>query len=170
MEFFDVVRDRYSCRKFDGRAVEPEQLKIILEAGRLAPTAKNLQEQKVYVVQSEDGLALIDELTACRFGASTVLVVAYDKNNVFTYPGGKHNSGVEDATIVATHMILAAQAQGVNSCWVNLIDPEQVAAAFKLPENEEVVLLMPLGYGTEEAKPSRLHGMRKELTETVTFI
>ena len=55
MEFFDVVKNRYSCKKFDGRQVDAAQLKAILEAGRLAPTAKNLQEQKIYVVQSGAG-------------------------------------------------------------------------------------------------------------------
>ena len=55
MEFFDVVKNRYSCKKFDGRQVDAAQLKAILEAGRLAPTAKNLQEQKIYVVQSAQG-------------------------------------------------------------------------------------------------------------------
>ena len=54
-------------------------------------------------------------------------MVAFDRTNVFTYPGGKRDSGVEDATIVATHMILAAANAGVDSCWVNFFDPEQLA-------------------------------------------
>ena len=87
MEFNEVIKDRYSCKKFDGRPVDKEQLDEILEAGRLAPTAKNLQEQRVYVIQSEEGLAKIDKLTPCRYGASTVLVVAFDSKNVFVYPG-----------------------------------------------------------------------------------
>ena len=45
MEFFDVVKERYACKLFDGRQVAQEQLDAILEAGRLAPTAKNLQVQ-----------------------------------------------------------------------------------------------------------------------------
>lgn len=69
MEFFDVVKNRYSCKKFDGRQVDAAQLNAILEAGRLAPTAKNLQEQKIYVVQSAQGLAKIDAVTPCRYGA-----------------------------------------------------------------------------------------------------
>lgn len=77
-----------------------------MEAGRVAPTAKNLQEQHIYVVQSENGLAAIDKVTPCRYGAPVVLVVAYNKNNVFTYPGEKRDSGIEDASIVATHMLL----------------------------------------------------------------
>ena len=106
MEFSDIIRDRYSCKKYDGRQLSQEQLSAILEAGRLAPTAKNLQEQHVYVIQSEEGLAKVDEVTPCRFGAPTVLLVAFNKDDVFTYPGGKRTSGVEDATIVATHMLL----------------------------------------------------------------
>ena len=82
MEFKEVVEDRYSCKKFNGEPVAEKALKAILEAGRVAPTAKNLQEQHVYVVQSPEKLALIDELTPCRYGATTVLVVAFNKENV----------------------------------------------------------------------------------------
>ena len=160
MEFFDAVKNRYSCKKFDGRQVDAAQLKAILEAGRLAPTAKNLQEQKIYVVQSAQGLAKIDAVTPCRYGAPTVLIVAFDKNNVFVYPGGKRDSGVEDAAIVATHMMLAAKAAGVESCWLNFFDPEAVAKEFALPENEEVLMLLDLGYAAEGAKPLATHSQR----------
>lgn len=84
MEFTQVVENRYSCKNFSGRKVEAEKLQVILEAGRVAPTAKNLQEQRVYVVQSEEGLKKIDAVTPCRYGAPTCLVVAFDKNHVFT--------------------------------------------------------------------------------------
>ena len=127
MEFKEVVKNRFSCKKYSSRKVEAAKLEAILEAGRLAPTAKNLQEQHVYVVQSEEMLTKIDGVTPCRYGAPTVLVVAFDKNNVFTYPGGKRDSGVEDATIVATHMILAAADEGVDSCWINFFDPDKMA-------------------------------------------
>ena len=127
MEFTQVVQNRYSCKKFDGRPVEKAQLEAILEAGRLAPTAKNLQEQRIYVIQSEAILEKLDQVTPCRYNASTVIVVAFDKNNVFTYPGGQRDSGVEDATIVATHMLLAAKNAGVDSCWVNYFNPEDMA-------------------------------------------
>ena len=170
MEFFDVVKNRYSCKKFDGRQVDAAQLNAILEAGRLAPTAKNLQEQKIYVVQSAQGLAKIDAVTPCRYGAPTVLIVAFDKNNVFVYPGGKRDSGVEDAAIVATHMMLAAKAAGVESCWLNFFDPEAVAKEFALPENEEVLMLLDLGYAAEGTKPLAAHSQRKEISETVSYM
>ena len=170
MEFTQVVQNRYSCKKFDGRAVAPAQLEAILEAGRAAPTAKNLQEQRIYVVQSAEGLAKIDTLTPCRYNAGTVLVVAFDKNNVFTYPGGRHDSGVEDAAIVATHLTLAACDAGVDSCWLNNFDPEAVAQAFGLPANEQVLMLLNLGYAAPDAGPLPNHGKRKPLAETVLYL
>ena len=170
MEFKKVVKERYSCKKYSPRQVEAAKLTAILEAGRLAPTAKNLQEQHIYVLQSPESLAKIDAVTPCRYGAPTVLVVAFDKNNVFTYPGGKRDSGVEDATIVATHMILAAADQGVDSCWINFLDPDKLAEGLGLPENEEVLMVMDLGYAAEGAGPLPNHGSRKPLEETVTFM
>ena len=170
MEFKEVIRNRYSCKKYSDRQVEVEKLTAILEAGRLAPTAKNLQEQHVYVLQSEEALAKVDSATPCRYGAPVVLVVAYDKNNVFVYPGETRDSGVEDATIVATHMILAAADEGVDSCWVNFFDPEKLAETLGLPENEEILMVLDLGYAAEGAGPLPNHDNRKALSETVSYI
>lgn len=170
MEFKEVIRNRYSCKKYSDRPVEPEKINAILEAGRLAPTAKNLQEQHIYVLQSPDALAKLDTVTPCRYGAPTVLLVAFDTDNVFTYPGGERDSGVEDATIVATHMILAAADEGVDSCWINFLDPKKLAEALGLPSNEEVLMVMDLGYAAEGAEPLANHTKRKPLSETVTYL
>ena len=170
MEFSEVIRNRYSCKKFDGRQVEEDKPQAILAAGQVAPTAKNLQEQKVYVVQSPENLAKIDKVTPCRYGAPTVLVVAFDKNNVFTYPGGNRDSGIEDASIVATHMILAAYNEGVDSCWVNFFNPDDLAKGLGLPENEEILMLMDLGYAADGVKPLPNHSSRKSFIETVERI
>ena len=170
MEFKEVVKTRFSCKKYCEKQVEPEKLEAILEAGRLAPTAKNLQEQHVYVLQSQQALAAVDAVTPCRYGAPTVLAVAYDRENVYVYPGEKHSSGAEDATIVATHMILASADVGVNSCWVNRFNPEELAAGLGLPENEVILMLMDLGYAAEGAGPLPNHSNRKALSETVTYM
>lgn len=132
--------------------------------------AKNLQEQCIYVIESKDGLAKYDKATPCRYGASTVLVVAFDKNNIFTYPGEKRDSGVEDAAIVATHMMLAAKNAGVDSCWINFFDPEIMAKELGLPENEEVLMALDLGYAAEGTKPLAFHNQRKAITETVKYL
>lgn len=171
MEFKEVVKARYSCRSYIDRQVSEESLKAILEAGRQAPTAKNLQEHHVYVLQSEEALAKVDAWSRCRFGAPTVLAVTYDKNNVYTYPGSNRQSGIEDAAIVATHMMLAAKDEGVDSCWLNAVHMDELHEALGLPENEDIVMLLDLGYASLEGlKPAWRHFERKPLSETVTFM
>jgi nitroreductase len=170
MEFSELIKARYSCKKYDGRPVEPAKLQQILAAGRLAPTAKNLQEQKIYVIEKPEDLAKVDQLTPCRYGAGTVLLVAYDQNNMYTYPGERYTSGIEDATIVATHLLLAAKDAGVDSCWLNRFDPDKAAEIFGLPANEKVVMLLDLGYPAEGAGPLERHTQRKDLNETVTYL
>lgn len=170
MDFKDVVKNRYSCKSYDGRKVEPQKLEAILEAGRLAPTAKNLQEQHIYVVQSDEGLAKIDNCTPCRYNAGTCLIVAFDKNNVYTYPNSIRESGIEDAAIVATHLMLAAESEGIDSCWLNCIDIDKVKEEFNLPDNEEVLMILDLGYAAEGAGPLANHNSRKPLSETVSYL
>lgn len=170
MEFTQLIAQRYSCKNFGTGKVDAAALHTILEVGRLAPTAKNTQEQRIYVVQSEEGLAKIDAATPCRYGAPICLVVAYDKNHTFTYPGERMNSGMEDAAIVATHLLLGAANAGVDSCWVNFFDPDKLANALGLPENEEIVMLLDLGHAAEGAGPLPNHSSRKPLSETVTFL
>lgn len=171
MEFSDVIRNRYSCKQFaSDKNVPDEKITAILEAGRLAPTAKNLQEQKIYVIRSAEKIAEIDKATPCRYGAPVVICVAFNKNDVFTYPGNKHNSGVEDATIVATHITLAAANEGLDSCWLNFFDPDTLAQKLGLPEDEEILMLLDIGYAAEGSGPLANHTSRKPLTDTVKYI
>lgn len=177
MEFTEVIKNRYSCKKYDSdRQLSEGQLNAILEGGRVAPTAKNLQEQHIYVVQSAEGLAKIDKHTPCRYGAPTVLVVAYDKSNVYTYPTAagpdtdKRQSGIEDAAIVATHLMLSATNAGVDSCWLNCVHIDDLHKDLGLPDNEEIIMLLDLGYAAEGSHPLPNHFSRKELKETVSYL
>lgn len=169
MEFKELIKARYSCKKYDGNQVSAEQLQAILEAGRLAPTAKNLQEQHIYVLQSEEALRIIDEVTPCRYGAPTVLVVAFNTDDVYVYPGEQRDSGIEDASIVATHMLLAAKDAGVDSCWINRFNPAELKEKLGLPKHEEILMLMDLGFAAEGAGPLANHEKRKPLDDTVTY-
>ena len=78
MKFEELCDARYSLRKFDSRPVEAEKLQKVLEAGRKAPTAHNLQPQRFFVMQSEEALAKADACTACHFHSPVVIVAAYD--------------------------------------------------------------------------------------------
>ena len=67
-------------------------------------------------------------------------------------------------------MILAAADEGVDSCWINNFDPEKLSEALGLPENEEVLMLMDLGYAAEGTGPLPNHSSRKPLSETVSYL
>lgn len=170
MDFLKLARERYSCKRYSERQVSDDVLEQILEAGRLAPTAKNLQEQHIYVCRSKEALDMIDTITPCRYGAQTVLAVAYDKDNVYTSPDGTFKSGVEDASIVATFMMLAAASLNVDSCWVNRFYPRELHRLLNLPENLEFLLLLDLGYAAEDSGPLPNHFSRKPLSDTVTYL
>ncbi len=169
MDFDEVIKNRYSCKSFSDKEVEKDKLMKVLEAGRIAPTAKNLEPQKVYVIKDEK-LKLIDKATPCRYNAPLCLVVAFNKENVFTYPGRKRNSGIEDATIVATHMLLEATNQGLDSCWINFFNPDELKELLKLNSNEEILMILDLGYKNDDVKPLDNHYKRKKLEETVVFM
>ncbi len=170
MDFLTLATERYSCKKYSGRQVDQPVLDEILEAGRVAPTAKNLQEHKVYVLRSQEALSKFDSICPCRYGAQTVLVVTFDKTNVFVYPGGKRDSGVEDATIAAAHIMLAAASKGVDSCWINNLDPDKLSNALGLPENEEILMALDLGYAAEGAGPMPNHTKRRTLEEMTVYM
>ena len=171
MEFEQLMRERYSVRKYADTPVEEEKLLKILEAGRLAPTGHNNQPQRVYVVRSEEGIAKIRELSRCAFNAPVVLMVTVDldeqwKNDL--EPG--QTSGIEDASIAATHMMLEAWDLGIGSCWVNWLPYTRVKEAFSLPENEELVLIMPIGYPAEGSHPAKMHEASKPLEDLVRYL
>ncbi len=168
MELSQIIRERFSVRQYDERPIEEEALRAILEAGRLAPTAANKQPQRVYVIRSAEGLEKIRGITRCAFNAPVVLLLAYNSDEQWTNPlEAGICSGQQDVSIVATHMMLAAWDRGIGSCWVNFFPNTAVRDAFGLPENEQVVLLLPLGYPAAEARPAPMHSVKKDMADLV---
>lgn len=171
MDFLELAKARYSVRKYDPRPIAEDVLNRILEAGNVAPTGVNNQPQRIYVLRSEAALQKIAGLTRCTFGAPTVLIVCNDLTQEWNNPiEPGFSSGVQDVSIVATHIMLQAWEEGVGSCWVNLFSPTAVREAFDLPEHEVPVLLMPLGYPAADAAPSHRHAEHKPIGDTVTFL
>lgn len=168
MNFEYVVKTRTATRKFQSRQVDRETLTKILEIGRLAPTAKNMQPQRILVVQSEEGLKKIDAASPCRYNAPTVLVVCADKNSSFKK--GDYSSIEMDASIVATHLVLGATNYGVDNIWILMFDKETIKREFNLYENIEPICLIPIGYKAEDCPANPFHNIRKELTETTMYI
>ena len=144
MEFTKVITERETVRSFDGRKPSEEQLMKILEAGRIAPTAGNLQPQRVYVLESEDALRKMDRVHPNRYNASIVLLVCADLSVESYYR--ELNTYQIDGSIAATHMLLAAYDAGVDSAWLGIYDVEEVQEIFDLPEHIVPVCFIDLGF------------------------
>lgn len=168
MEFNRVIRERYSVRKYKPDMITDAELNAILEAGMVAPTGCNYQPQRIYVLKSAEAIAKIRTLSRCAFDAPVVLIVALNEDEDWKSPlESGCRAGIQDVSIVADHMMLAAWDIGVGSCWVNYFRPSEVKAAFDLPQNETPVLLLTLGYPADDAKPMKLHKESKTMGEVV---
>ena len=171
MTFQELAHARYSVRAFQDRPLEEEHLTLILEAGRVAPTACNFQPQKIYVAKSAEAREKLASVCRCTFGAPVILVVCYDRERDWKnklMPG--YESGETDAAIVCTHMMLQAFELGIGSCWVGYFNPKTVAETLGLPENVTVSALLPMGYPAEDAQPLPLHEQVREFADTITVI
>ena len=167
MDFENVIRERKATRKFSDKPVEQEKLEKILEAGRVAPTAKNIQPIKIYVVKSEDGLQKMDKATKCRYGAPIVLLVCGDKEKSYVKDGSPIYQ--MDASIVATHMMLEATNVGLDNIWIELFDGEILRNEFDIPDNLIPVCLVPIGYKSKLCPPSPFHKIRKDIDKIVEY-
>ena len=171
MHFQELAKNRYSVRSFQDTPIEEEKLNLILEAGRVAPTACNNQPQKIYVANSAESRQKLASVCRCTFGAPTILVVCYDRNRDWKnklMPG--YESGETDAAIVCTHMMLQAVELGIGSCWVGYFDALAVAEVLGLPENITVSALLPMGYPAENAEPLPLHSSCRDFSDAIAFI
>ncbi len=168
MQYEELIRARFSVRKFQDRPVKPQQLNAILEAGRIAPTAGNRQPQRILVVQGREGLEKMKQCTPCHFDAPLILLVCYDRTVVAKNSfGDKRTYGTVDASIVLTQMMLEAHDQGLGTVWVGLFDPQRLAQCFHIPEQYEILSLMPIGYPAADAAPSPMHFDKHPMEHTV---
>lgn len=167
-DFEDVIRRRTAVRKFSDKAVSEENIKKILEAGRVAPTAKNMQPQVIYVVKSKEAIAKLDKATPCRYGAPTCLLICADKD--VAWSKGDYSSYEIDATIVATHMMLEATNLGIDNIFIKLFDENILRKEFNLPNNIMPVCILPLGYRAADYAGNPLHEKRKDLSSYVRFL
>ena len=170
MEFLQLSEARYSLRKFSDRPVEAEKLAAILEAGRTAPTAHNLQPQRIFVLRSPEALEKADACTAAHFHPPVILVVAYDPEAAWKRETDGKNHGEIDASIAATQMMLEAADLGLGTTYVGMFEPEKLLAAFPEMAGLCPIAMLPLGYPAEGAHPSRLHADRKPLEELVKYL
>lgn len=166
MNFEDVIRTRFACRKFLDKEVEQDKIDKVLSAANMAPTAKNLQPFKIYVIKTSEALTKLDKASPCRYGAPLVFLICGNKDESFT----KENfaSYEMDSSIVLTHMMLEATNIGLSNIWVELFDEKILREEFSIPFNLIPVALLPVGYS--DLTTSANHDKRKNIDEIVEYI
>lgn len=172
MDFLTLARERYSVRKLADRPVEQEKIDKIVEAALLAPTATNAQPFKVWVMQSPEALEKVRQTNAFPFvkEAPVVFVIGGDPSIAWKRPFDSHSFAEVDASIVATHMMLAVHDLGLGTTWVGYFDPEKMTALFPEMKGYELVCLFGVGYPAGDAAPSERHALSKPREALVTVL
>ncbi|MBO4487938.1 MAG: nitroreductase family protein [Bacteroidaceae bacterium] len=151
--FLDLVSRRYSCRSYQSAEVPQEKLDYIMECVRLAPSAVNRQPWRFRIVSSEADRA---KLCQCYnrewFATAPVVIIASAmRDEAWVRADGKYHGDI-DIAIAVEHLCLAATEQGLATCWVCNFDADLCKNLFALGNNEEAVVLIPLGYAADQPK------------------
>lgn len=167
MDFFSVIKKRYSVRGYKPDKVEKDKLNKILEAGRLAPTGVNFQGFKIFVIDTEKNKEALKKIYPKDWfiEAPIVLCIAIAPSKSWTRPWDGKNISDIDAAIVMDHMILAATDLGLGTCYVGAFKKYEAIKFLNLSEEYEPVLFTPLGYPNDEGRKPK----KKQIEELVIY-
>jgi nitroreductase len=172
MEYTDLIRTRESVRSYDpNRPVPREILEKILNAGMLAPSACNYQPWKFLVISSSE---ILDRVKACYNrewlkDAPHILVVLGLKDQAWNRSYDGYNSIETDVAIALTHIILAAENEGIGACWIAAYNPTLLKEALNPDANQLIFGITPLGYPKPGFKKALIK-KRKPLADIVEFL
>jgi nitroreductase len=167
MTVMQAIRARKSVRSYLDKPVEDEKLNLILEAARLAPSARNLQEWRFVVVRAPETKKKFAEIASTQehlFEAAAVIVACAETDErvmrcgQMCYP--------IDVAIALDHMALSAVELGLGTCWIGGFDSQVVKQILGIPEKVRVVELMCLGY---PADPSPVEKSRLSIEQIVRY-
>lgn len=166
MEWEEIVERRYSVRSYDKSIpVDEDKLERVLQAAVLAPTAANRQPFRVFVIPTAGREEALKAIYPREWfsDAPYVLAVCSIPGEAWVHRNGKNFSDV-DAAIVTDHLVLAAAAEGLGTCWVAAFDHDAARRFLKLDSGMEPIAFTPLGYSKGERTTERV---RKPLDELV---
>ena len=152
MAVLDVIRKRYSCRSYQDRIVEQDKLDCILEAARLAPSARNTQDWRFVVVTDKAIKSQVAGTTnrPAVFEKAGAIIAACSNSDHVMLCG--QAIGPIDVAIALEHISLQAADLGLGTCWIGSFDAEQVRQILAIPENVAIIELMTVGYPAD-SKP-----------------
>ena len=165
MSFLDLANERKSVRKYERKQIEPEKVEAILEAMRLAPSARNNQFWHFTAVTDLDKVRDMAEKMGHSFAldASCIIVVSYSNSCVMT--NGHRNDSI-DGSIALTFGMLEATELGLGSCWIASYKEDAVREMLGLPETDTIPAILIVGYSAEDP----VRRPRKPLSEVATII
>jgi nitroreductase len=154
MNVMDAIRQRRSIRTYADRAVEEEKLNLILEAGRLAPSAANRQEWRYVVVRDHDTRQKLMRAAKGQgfVGQAPVVIVACAETDNHVMSCGQLCYPI-DVAISTDHMTLKAVEEGLGTCWVGAFYEAEVKEVLGIPDDVRVVDLLTLGYPADIPPP-----------------
>lgn len=158
VDFFEVLRKRFSVRAYQDKPIDDATLGQILEAINSAPSAGNLQAYEVVVVRDPERKRKLAEAAWGQWfiaQAPIVLVfIANPNQNRWRYGRrGEELYALQDATIACTHAHLAAVALGLGSCWIGAYNDDAVAQVIGVSKPLRPVAILPIGYPAERPEP-----------------
>lgn len=172
MEYTKLIHSRESIRNYDPeRSVDRKIIEKILQAGRIAPSACNLQPWKFMVISSPGMLEKIRQCYAREWfhHAPHVMVMKGRKDTSWVRSYDGYNSIETDLAIAMTHILLAAENEGVGTCWIAAFNPAVLRQVLALEPDEVVFGITPLGY-PKEGFQKKGKKLRKPLAEVAEFI
>ena len=166
MDVFTAIRDRYSVRGYRPDPVSDDDLARVLEAARQAPTAANRQPFRIVVVHTAGREEELGRVYGRKWFTQAPLVLAFAAvpGEAWRRMDDKPYDEV-DATIAMDHLVLAATALGLGTCWVAAFDPAAAREALGLPDDVEPIAFTPLGHPDKD----RAQTGRKPLEELVRY-
>jgi len=139
MDFFEAVEKRTSVRQLAPAEISDDDLRKILDAGRRAPSGKNLQPLEYVVIRDPATIEKLDRVQPFIAQASAIIAIVADRSSMFW---------LEDASAATENMLLAIAALGYASCWVEgtlLKHEEWVKELLGIPEEPRLIILLPIG-------------------------
>ncbi len=154
----DLIRARQSTRAFSTKKVELEKLKLILEAGRLSPSARNSQPWSLTLAYSERAVAEVGDCTRANGKNSftencTAFIIVTEETNEEAFGGAPHRYFAEmDIGMCVMNICLEAESLGVGSCILGAFDEERVKHFAGISSEKNVKLIIALGYAEDGYK------------------
>ena len=156
MKLLELIKIRYSCRKYQPTSVEQEKMDYIIECVRLAPSACNKQPWMFRIVTKEEERK---KLCQCYnrewFATAPVMVIASILHDEEWVRGDGKPHGDIDIAIAVEHLCLAATEQGLGTCWVCNFNAALLKERFALPADEEPAVVIPIGYPADEPRQKK---------------